>query len=238
MGKHRKPFRQPQFNPGQALVPQPPVLAYPPMPYAPKANVHVEVLGAKNATVAKVTLSRHADWTASSEVYRFEAAEASKREQGDVSDSEIGELLALGRAFQRLSRDLFREGHKRVRKASEARAAAEEAAEAKARHLPVEVHRRTREEWEEIQQKRYAAQGGKFDLKRIQAELDAAAAATAYNPELLDNTTVKYNPRDAELMTHMLGATARTKDEEKQIAELKARRDELNVTLRLLGENG
>ena len=236
-GKHRRPEHQKYVYQDYIQAP-PPVAAYPPVPYEPKPVVNIDVLGAKNATVARVTLAKHKDWTAAGTVFKFEAAESAKREQGDVSDPLTGELLALGRAFQRLSRDLFREGHKRVRKAAEEKAAAEEAAEAKARHLPVEVHRRTREEWEAIQQQRYEKQGGKFNLKRIQTELDAAAAATAYNPELLDNATVKYNPRDAELLTHMLGATARTAAEEKQIAELKARRDELNVTLRLLGENG
>ena len=229
MGKHRKPFRE---QPIQAFMAPPPVAAYPPVPYAPKASVNVEVLGAKNATVAKVTLSRHADWTAGSEVYRFEAAEASKREQGDVSDAEIGELLALGRAFQRLSRDLFREGHKRVRKASEARAAAEEAAEAKARHLPVEVHRRTREEWEAIQQQRYEQQGGKFDYKILQRSLGLASERTTPVQPIprAPEQTVKYNVNEADILNRWI------KNEAHDIESLKAEKKKIEETLRLLGE--
>lgn len=234
MGKHsrRGARARAQFHPGQALVPAYPPYPQPPMPYAPKAQVNVEVLGAKNATVAKLTLSRHADWTASSEVYRFEAAEASKREQGDVSDAEIGELLALGRAFQRLSRDLFREGHKRVRKASEARAAAEVAARAKRLGPPKVVQHRPLEEWEKIQQQRYENQGGQNNLKEVQKELlgtfraESGTLTYGRRPE----ETVKYNPADAEILNRWFNKN------ELNVEELKAQKQQIEETLRLLGE--
>lgn len=234
MGKHsrRGARARAQFHPGQALVPAYPPYPQPPMPFAPKAQVNVEVLGAKNATVAKLTLSRHADWTATSEVYRFEAAEASKREQGDVSDAEIGELLALGRAFQRLSRDLFREGHKRVRKATEARAAAEEAARVKKMMPPKVVQHRPLEEWEKIQQQRYESQGGKFDYKILQRSLGLASERTTPVQPIprAPEETVKYNPADAEILNRWFNKN------ELNVEELKAKKQQIEETLRLLGE--
>jgi hypothetical protein len=133
------------------------VLAYPaPPPFDASPAVSVQVLGAKNATVAKVTVTKPTrDW--SGQEYRFEVRESSKREQGDVSDAETGELLALARAFQRLSRQLFSEANKRVKAGVAAQDAAREEAYRKAREPKQPVKRRTREEWEAIQQRELAA---------------------------------------------------------------------------------
>ncbi len=133
-GKHRKPvFIAPPPQPFQDL------------PAVP--SVSVSVLGSKNATVAKVRLAKPtADWMV--QEYQFEVAESSKREQGDVFDPVTGELLALGRAFQRLSRQLFSEAGKRVREsvAEQERLEAERERKAEAAKKPVK--RRTKEEWE------------------------------------------------------------------------------------------
>jgi hypothetical protein len=85
--------------------------------------VTISVLGSKNSTVARAVVTKPTkDW--SGQEYVFEAAESSKREQGDVFDPVTGELLALARVFQRLSRQLFSEGSKRVKVSTEAQEAA------------------------------------------------------------------------------------------------------------------
>ena len=97
-GKHRRP-----------VAPQP----------NPAPSVTVSVLGSKNSTVARAVVTKLTkDWTG--QEYGFEAAESSKREKGDVFDPVTGELLALSRAFQRLSRDLASEANKRVKASTEA----------------------------------------------------------------------------------------------------------------------
>lgn len=171
-GNRRKPWQD------QVLTYAPPPVA--PPPYEPKPFLNVEVLGSKNSTVAKVTLARHADWNAGSTVYRFEAADSSKREQGDVFDPVTGEMLALGRALQRISRELFSEANKRVKVSTEAQLKARQAAYDKARAAKKPVHRRTKEEWDEIQRQR---------------------AVDARN-----NQAVRYNPHDAEVMARFAAA--------------------------------
>jgi hypothetical protein len=160
-GKHRRP----EPNYGQLVAPQ---IAYPaPPPFfgpAPGPGLTIQVLGAKNATVAKVQLTKPTeDW--SGQQYRFEVAESAKREQGDVFDPETGEKLALARAFQRLSRDLFSDAAQRVRDsvAEQERQEAERERRREAARKPVK--RRTREEWEAMQRARLVPQEFEQDLK-------------------------------------------------------------------------
>ena len=113
----------------------------------------IQTLSAKNATVARIVVSKTTDWNKGQD-YVFEAADSAKREQGDRYDPEAGELLAMGRAFQRLGREMVSQGNKRVQNVlddqAEQSARAEERREAKTRP----VKRRTREQWEEIQRQR------------------------------------------------------------------------------------
>jgi hypothetical protein len=112
--------------------------------------VTISVLGSKNSTVARAVVTKPTkDW--SGQEYVFEAAESSKREQGDVFDPVTGELLALARVFQRLSRQLFSEGSKRVKVSTEAQEAALIEAGRKKHAAVTPVKRRTREEWEAMQ---------------------------------------------------------------------------------------
>ena len=146
-GKHRRPVApQPFWAP-------PPVLAYPapPLP-SPAPSVTISVLGSKNSTVARAVVTKLTkDW--SGQEYVFEAAESSKREQGDVFDPVTGELLALARTFQRLSRQLFSEGSRRVKASTEAQEAARKASEEKRSKTGTPTGR-TKEEWDAIQRER------------------------------------------------------------------------------------
>jgi len=81
----------------------------------PVPMVIVVMLAARNATVVQVSASK---FTETGLVYEFVAADSAKREQGDVYDPLTGELLATGRAFQRLGRDMIRAAGKRVRASS------------------------------------------------------------------------------------------------------------------------
>jgi hypothetical protein len=110
-GKHRRPQPQQEFGYAVPLAPQ---IAYPAPPFpAPAPSVTLSVLGSKNATVARAQLTKPTkDWLG--QEYQFEAAESAKREQGDVFDPKIGEMLAVARALQRLSRQLFSEANKQV----------------------------------------------------------------------------------------------------------------------------
>ncbi len=140
-GKHRKP--QTFDSAYELAVPA----------TSPSPPVHIQLLGSNTATVVHAQLIRpRDDW--SGEKYRFEAAESAKREQGDVYDPETGEKLALARALQRLSRDLFSDVAKRVREsvAEQERLTAEAEKRREAAKTPVK--RRTREEWEAMQSAR------------------------------------------------------------------------------------
>lgn len=176
MGKHS---RRRQYDPAipeqNFIAPLPPAFA---VPYDPGPAVQIQVLGSKNATVAKVKLSKTRWGGGPPEVqYEFEVAEAAKREQGDVSDPRTGEVLALARAFQRLSRELFTEGNRRVKASSEAQAQADRAAILRREAVRRPVRRRTKEEWDAMQQQKAREKGQTF----------------YYPPE----PSVKYDPNDA-----------------------------------------
>jgi hypothetical protein len=136
----------------QQPYPAPVPFAYPMAPPPADGTVvaGVQTLSAKNATVAKVSVRKITDWNKGSD-YEFAAADSSKREQGDRYDERAGELMALGRAYIRLGRDLLSAGSKRTQEVLAAQAAELEALEEKRNAPRRPVHRRTREEWEHIQ---------------------------------------------------------------------------------------
>ncbi len=167
--RRRRPVA-PQYPRIQAPAPY---QAFAPPQYVdPVPVISLNVLGAKNATVAKAVLSKYRwDGISGSMDYQYEAAESSKREQGDVYDQETGEMLALARVLQRISRDLFSEAGKRVKESTEKQEALRKAAELKKASPPRSVKGRTREEWERIQAERYQGQGGMFDYSEVVKEL-------------------------------------------------------------------
>lgn len=202
-GKHRRLAPQPYY-------PAPPMVA-------PAPSVTISVLGAKNATVAKVQLHKPAkDWTG--QEYLFEVADSSKREQGDVYDAKTGELLALARAFQRLSRELFSEGQRRVKVSTDAQAKARAEAYLKVHEPKEPVRRRTKEEWEEIQRQ--------------------ANSLTVNVP--FAEKTVTYSPADAEILAGWRpdARTVRSAPTELDAPSLRAARDNLNRLLELLEGTG
>jgi hypothetical protein len=167
--RHRKARRLPQY-PAQPIPVQnyyaPPQV---PVPFAAFPTAAVQTLSAKNATVAKVVVSKTTDYTRGPD-YQFEAGDSAKREQGDVYDPQTGELLAMGRAFQKLGRAMTSEGNKRVQAS-----VAEQAALRARREQPKQpVHRRTREEWEALQR---ISQQAKNELLARNLGMEAGAEA-------------------------------------------------------------
>lgn len=124
-----------------------------PAPLVPRAVTEAHTLQDKNATVAKVSV-RKQDWSNEhglSATYAFEATGSAKREQGDRFDPVTGELLALARAYERLSRQVQAEAAKRVNRLTYEQDQADRAKLMKRLTSPKPVHRRTREEWEAMQ---------------------------------------------------------------------------------------
>lgn len=110
-------------------VPQPPAFyAYPPSPpvYAqpveekmdPWHFAAAQLLQDRNATVAKVTLVQRSTYNGPVD-FEFAVTGSSKREQGDKFNARTGELLALSRAYLKLSRDLYAAGRALVEPAPE-----------------------------------------------------------------------------------------------------------------------
>jgi hypothetical protein len=143
-------YAYPQFPPQFAPVPQP----YPPLlPPGYSTGVNFSAMHDKNASVVNVVVtSRPFDYSQPVR-FEFKASGSSKREQGDVHDEEIGELIAAARAFQSLSRQLMSEATKRVNASTKAQAAAKQRAQEKREAAKRPVKRRTRREWEELQKK-------------------------------------------------------------------------------------
>lgn len=146
-----KPRRKRPIPP-QAYYYAPPQPVYPAAPPPADGTVvaGVQTLSAKNATVARVSVRKITDWNKGPD-YEFAAADSSKREQGDRYDERAGELLALGRAYARLGRELVSAGNKRTQEVLRAQAAELAAVEEKRNAPKQPVHRRTREEWVEMQ---------------------------------------------------------------------------------------
>ena len=115
----------------------------------PVPTVIVEMLAARNATVVQVSASKYTD---TGLVYDFKAADSAKREQGDIYDPLTGEMLATGRAFQRLGRDMIRAAGKRVRASS-----AKQDVPRRAPRPRAQVQHRTLAEWKAIQLERRRA---------------------------------------------------------------------------------
>jgi hypothetical protein len=93
-------------------IPQPPVVSFDAQPDVKMDPWHYAsstVLQDRNATVAKVTLVQRSDYSGPAD-FEFVATGSSKREQGDKFNARTGELLALSRAYLRLSRDLYAAG--------------------------------------------------------------------------------------------------------------------------------
>lgn len=147
-------------------IPQAPMPYYAPIPVPspphaePTPVATVRLLQDKNASVARVDLSK-LNWTDNdgyhppATEYSFVASGSTKREQGDRFDPRTGEMLALGRAFQRLSRQLLAEGNRRVREMTKIQQQEAEDRVAKKERVAKPVHRRTREEWEALQHQEY-----------------------------------------------------------------------------------
>jgi hypothetical protein len=90
------------------------------------ATIEVATISDHNATTASVDL-----WSDSGEVVAS-ATGASKREPFDINDDEIARSLAIGRALEKLGRQLKRDGLRKVQEATKVREAAALKAQAKA----------------------------------------------------------------------------------------------------------
>lgn len=100
-----------QPYPHQAFVAPAPIVP----DHAPAANVSVQVLQDKNASVAKVTLRRDNSWDyGDGRAYDYTVTGSAKREQGDRYDPVTGEKLALARTFQELADKLRRDANQAV----------------------------------------------------------------------------------------------------------------------------
>ncbi len=130
-----------------AVVPEPPI-----------THVNTQVLHDKNASVVNVQLAKRTHNHFDPPEYEYKASGSAKREPGDVRDDATGELLALSRAFQDLSRQLEREAGKRVRVAAKAQQAHVERVTAKWEKARTPARHRTFEEWQEIQARAAEAQ--------------------------------------------------------------------------------
>src|ERR1700733_6164918 len=87
-----------------ALAPPAPFL--PPASVPPFAHVNVQVLHDRNASVANVQVVKRTTRHYEPPEYEYQGSGSAKREKGDVHDETTGELLALARAFEALSRQL------------------------------------------------------------------------------------------------------------------------------------
>jgi Domain of unknown function (DUF1876) len=146
-----------------APYPAPVPVAAPVFPGSAYRGAQINVLHDKNASVTNVEFSRHDADQYYPAIYEFKASGSSKREQGDVYDETIGELIASARAFQSLSRQLMSEATRRVNESTKAQWEAQRRAQEKREAAKRPVKRRTRKEWEKMQEER--------------AKLEAKAAA-------------------------------------------------------------
>lgn len=132
------------FPPEMAMAAPVPMMA----PQAPL--ISVQILGSKNATVAKATLHKPtADWTG--QEYSFEAADSAKREQGDKYDPLTGELLAVSRALSRLARQVAHQANERIQEGVMAHH--QELLDKMHKPSKGQVKHRTLAEWQEIQRR-------------------------------------------------------------------------------------
>lgn len=123
----------------------------------PRPMSTVTTLLDKNASVAHVQVNKHSNEYGAGPRYNFKVSGSSKREQGDVYDEDTGEILALAKAFQKLSQEMFSEASRRVEAlADEQEKSLVRSAERKLRKEQP-VRRRTREEWEEWEAVKEAA---------------------------------------------------------------------------------
>lgn len=133
-----------KLNPGKPFTFPPAVQAPDPRPAA-----SVITLLDKNASVAHAQVNKwSSDFNAPAR-YNFKVSGSSKREQGDVYDEDTGEILALAKAFQKLSQEMFSEASRRVEVlAAEQEKALVRSAERKLRKSQPPKPGRPREEWE------------------------------------------------------------------------------------------
>jgi hypothetical protein len=144
----------PQQPPYPMIQAPAPVFAAPLLPAGYATGVNFSAMHDKNASVVNVVItSRPFDYSQPVR-YEFKASGSSKREQGDVHDEEIGELIAAARAFQSLSRQLMSEATKRVTASTKAQWAAAERARQKREAAKKPVKRRTKAEWEKLEKDR------------------------------------------------------------------------------------
>lgn len=102
------------------MAPQPVQMVRPPARVDPYHSSSAQLLQDRNATVAKVSLVQSSSYDFGCDPdFSFTATGSSKREQGDKFNARTGELLALSRAYLRLSRDLFAAGRELVEPAPE-----------------------------------------------------------------------------------------------------------------------
>jgi hypothetical protein len=154
MPDHHRPRRR-NLRPGQPQVFQapPPQASYPYPPANFGPSVSAQVLQDKNASVAKVTITKVTN-LAKGPDYQIEVTGSAKREHGDRHDPVTGEMLALARALQSAARQLNSAAGARVTQAMEEQRAAEAAKAAAKEKAKTPPRKRTREEWEAILEKR------------------------------------------------------------------------------------
>lgn len=163
VSKNKRHPKQP--IPANYYAPQPVPAFFPAPPILPAAPmVTTQALHDKNASVVNVQVAKRSAEQYYPALYEFKASGSSKREQGDVHDEEIGELIAAARAFQSLSRQLMSEATKRVNASTKAQWAAAERARQKREAAKKPIKRRSKAEWEKMQKHIEAA-------KKLDAEL-------------------------------------------------------------------
>jgi Domain of unknown function (DUF1876) len=116
--------------------------------------VGIQVLHDKNASVVNLQLDKYG-------TYSFRSSGSSKREQGDVHDEVIGELIASARAYQSLARQLMSEATKRVNASTAAQEEARRRAQEKREAAKRPVKRRSKREWEDMQKRRAKEEAAK-----------------------------------------------------------------------------
>jgi hypothetical protein len=150
----------------QYPVPQP----FIPAPPYPSAHVSVQVLHDRNASVANVSLAKRTAAQYDPPAYEYEASGAAKREPKDVRDDDIGELLALARAFGDLSRQLQREAARKVKASAKAENENHERLAAKRAKAATPPVHRTFAEWLEIQARAQVAKNAVMAENAVMAK--------------------------------------------------------------------
>lgn len=128
-------------------------------------SVYASALHDRNASVVSLRLVR-ATPNFGPLLYEYKASGSSKREKGDVHDEMTGELIALARALEDLSRQLLSDAGKRVKASAAAGQKQRERIEEKRAKALLPPRHRTLGEWQALQERAAAAQSALTQRER------------------------------------------------------------------------